>query len=166
MVHVAFTVYPVEDLEVTIEIDGVVISTTEITVITFGTPFWRDIACDACYTTTGTVAMYGATKANPTVRTALAQDVGFAITSFSVIDGPSATDLASFSATLTGLEQDGEYGLVLSCRDPRKQVRFTYKATGSSDTVSYTALPGTCTSVRYLTMISPDSIHQTTASFP
>lgn len=128
--------------------------------------FVQNVTCSDCYRRPDAVEVYIARMFDPASRVPLKRDAGFAIPSLSVVGAASASEPAAISAAFSGLTADSVYSLGLWCGDPSLSVVTSFTASNSTPAVTYTALPGTCATTRYLTITSSDSAQVAVAESP
>lgn len=159
--HLAVLTYPPEgvSLELIVAVHDSVFPMGTLYVPPGSAAFVQNITCSDCYRRPDAVEVYIARMFDPASRVPLKRDAGFAIPSLSVVGAASASEPAAISAAFSGLTADGVYSLGLWCGDPSLSVVTSFTASNSTPAVTYTALPGTCATTRYLTITSSDRAH-------
>lgn len=160
LVHVALLTYPLEGAEVQINLtlsgSQQPAQQTNISIAAGTAPVAYNISCPSCYLSSYALSVTAASLLDPSRVFDMNQDT-LAVTSLKVTDGWSSTSPAQVSATFSGLDPSENYNLTLWCNSPLES--YGTGMTGSDATISFSAFPGTCTTTRYLALVSADGIH-------
>lgn len=157
-VHLAFLTYPPEGATVDVTFmdgpDNIGVST--IPIPAGSAPFVLNVSCVDCYVPREEVTVFAAYAGDPPSTASISPE-SLAVTSVQVVDAILAIVPATVRVSLTGLAAGVEYSIALWCRS---DVAYgSLLATSQDGGTTFTAMPGTCRSSRYMVVSSKDQVH-------